>query len=513
MYKSMLLSWVVVTTALGAEHYSLAPGRAELFVDDFLLETSENLVRTLQSPDKDDGGAVPVIALEDEYEGYPCTLEANGSIIYDTSARSYVMFCIGYSPQRAKVSRWDCVRIYRFTSTDGLAWSKGDNGAAQCVWPRTEDDLLDAATGTSASNIDMFSCLYDSTDAKWPYKGWLYFANWGHEREGIYYMRSADGVAWERGAMVVNGCGGANDPSARRIEQHGHRLQGPGDVTLFSHDPETNRFLGLFKFYSPDPLPNNNLLRSRAYAYLESLDTVFDTNAIDHVELLPAGEARDGDAPADEYYAASAWRYGGQWLGGLKIYHDQYDYPWSRRGCAFLKLATSRDGLSWQKVAYPNQYGTPEVWIANGEEGGNEGRNDGGYITEFSQGPLRIGNELTYYYGASSFGKHAGPERRVSGGGIFRARLRADGFVSVDAGTLTTKLLSSPARSMLINAVGPIQVEVLAADGSLRHSTTIEGDALNHAVTTGDLPFRLRFYVTPPGRLYSVTASTQGSTH
>jgi hypothetical protein len=38
--------------------------------------------------------------------------------------------------------------------------------------------------------------------------------------------------------------------------------------------------------------------------------------------------------------------------------------------------------------------------------GGNAGKNDGGYLTEFSQGPLRIGDELIYYYGCSSYGKN-----------------------------------------------------------------------------------------------------------
>jgi hypothetical protein len=87
-----------------------------------------------------------------------------------------------------------------------------------------------------------------------------------------------------------------------------------------------------------------------------------------------------------------------------------------------------------------------EIFLPNGAERGNDGRNDGGYISEFSQGPLRVGDELIYYYSASSYGKNAPANRRLTGGGIFRARLRRDGFVSVDSGALTTPLLEFKGR-------------------------------------------------------------------
>ena len=93
---------------------------------------------------------------------------------------------------------------------------------------------------------------------------------------------------------------------------------------------------------------------------------------------------------------------------------------------------TSKDGINWSEVQFKNSDGYPEVFIPNGAEGGNNRQNDGGYITEFSQGPLRINDELIFYYGSSSYGKNHPYPKRVSGGGIFRARLRIDGFVSVD---------------------------------------------------------------------------------
>jgi hypothetical protein len=173
----------------------------------------------------------------------------------------------------------------------------------------------------------------------------------------------------------------------------------------------------------------------------------------------------------------------------------------------------SRDGLHWQKVQYLNDENTQAVWIANGVEGGSGGSNDGGYITEFSQGPLSVGDELIYYYGSSSWGKNHPRGVRVTGGGIFRARLRLDGFVSVVAGQLTTKPLLLEGQDLFVNAIGPISVRVLKS-GQPVGSARLEGDSLRHRVTFDGKSVRalvnrtalqLQFEVQPGGRLYSFT--------
>ncbi len=186
----------------------------------------------------------------------------------------------------------------------------------------------------------------------------------------------------------------------------------------------------------------------------------------------------------------------------------------SAAGCAFFTLVVSHDGLNWKKVPFPNDDGISEVFIPNGPEGGNHGRNDGGYMTEFSQGPLRIGDELIYYYGSSSYGKNKANLQRITGGGVFRARLRPDGFVSVDAGTLTTRPLALAGQDLFVNGDGPIAVEVLGADRTLLATADITGDSLRHKVTFDGKPLRqlaadrvarLRLTVTGSGRLYSFT--------
>jgi hypothetical protein len=503
--------------------------KSHLFVDDYLIESQENLKRTLNQPEKDLNGDVPILAIEDEFGNYGTTLEANGTIVYDPRIKKYVMFALGYcSELRAvKPKPWDIVRIYRFTSDDGINWIKGDDGTPQRIFPMTpedlkdsvsgafSEDLKDSVSGAFSSNIDLFCCFYDTDDTKYPYKGWLYFQNWGDDREGIYYVKSMDGITWERGSQVAVGFG---DYGYRTIHQDGRTLVGPADVSIFYYDKLKDRFLGIFKFYSPEAVEHGNKLRSRAYAFLSRpFGAPFDINKIKHIELLPPAAKKNNDHPYDEYYGSTGWRYESMWLGGLKIWHSEGDYPWSAAGCAFLKLVYSRDGLDWSKVQFNNSDGYPEVFIPNGPEGGNIGRNDGGYLTEFSQGPLRMGDELIFYYGASSYGKNNPDSLRVSGGGIFRARLRLDGFVSVDAGSITTKLFSFTGNDLHVNAIGPVTIEALSETGNVLGSQMIHGDSIRHLVTfngknlqetVGGNIAKLRFNVGDKGRLYSFRIGT-----
>lgn len=473
---------------------------SQLFIDDVLIESSHGLQRTLHQPVKENGGNKPILALDSEFAGHSSNLQANGTIIYDPRIKKYVMLALGMTSDRT-VPTADRVRIYRFTSTDEMNWIKGDNGAPQ----RIAIDLLDQASGKSATNTDLFSFYYDTQDPKFPYKGWLYFANWGEGREGIYYVYSPDGVHWNRGREIMA-------ELSRTIQQDGRTLVGIGDVTTFYHDDITNKFLASIKFYSRATVGNQNHLRSRTYLWLDRLDAPVDMNRISRVDLVPPAVDADGDLASDEYYASGGWRYQSLWLGELKVWHLSGDYPYSAAGSAFLKLIVSHDGLHWQKVQFKNDSGQPGIFIANGTEGRNDAQNDGGYITLFSQGPLRIGNDLVYYYGSSSYGKNHPPGLRLKGGGIFRARLRIDGFVSIDQGTLTTKPLHFSGDKLLVNSIGPVHLEVLDAENHFLGQADIEGDSINHPVMFGGQslqqiagtgPIRLRFTLDPQAHLYS----------
>jgi hypothetical protein len=476
-------------------------GQAQLFVDNELIATQNQLQRTLHSPTKDHGGNLPILEAP---EG--TTYIAYGSIVFDAKLGKYVMLFF----ERGKIHGG---KLRRCVSADGLQWE--DTSPEDSKRLGFHVPVEPEADFRGRHGYDLFSFYYDAKDADATYKGWLYLANYGLDREGIYYTWSKDGIAWEVGRQIVNAFAGDGDPSCVRIRQEGKTVWGPGDVTLMAPDPQTGTFIGLFKFFDPRKNVASGL-RSRTYLKLDRLDEPVDLARFDRIDLLPPLVDTGADTCHDEYYASTAWRYGPLWLGELKVIHFEGDYPWSQAGGAFMKLVVSRDGLHWTKVPFKNESGFPEVYIPNGIEGGNNGRNDGGYMSMFSQGPLRIGDELVIYYSSTSWGRSVlPPERRVKGGGIFRARLRVDGFVSVDAGTLTTRPLAFEGSELFVNGCGPIKVEVVDAKEQPFAEATVEGDSLRHRVRFGDKTLRslssdgvlrLRFTVGAYGRLYSFTA-------
>ena len=498
---SVLMAFTVAGVATAradatVEAIPIQTGQAQLFVDDVLIDTQDNLKRTLHQPVKDNGGEFPMIPAK---QGM--TLLAYGSIVFDTQRQKYVMI----------VQEFPSRDMYMTTSADGLNW---DASHHEEFTPVTMDmDLGELPPEAGRFEMDLFSFYYDTKDAEYPYKGWGWFANAGYAWEGIWYLRSRDGLDWERVRQIIDGYAGPGDPTYRSITQDGRTVYGPGDVTTFYYDEVDDRFLGLFKFFSATPIRPGYHSRCRAYAFMDRMDEPFDTNLITHIELMPAMAEENGDHLWDEYYQSTAWRYESLWLGGLKIYHRHGHYPYSAADCAFLKLVVSRDGLHWNKVPFANDDGIPEVFLANGPEGGNDGQNDGGYITDFSTGPLRIGDELIFYYSGSSYGKEQPWHNIIRGGGIFRSRLRIDGFVSVDWGTLTTRPLKFDGNDLTVNGIGPITVRALDAGGNpLAVATIEEGDSLAHPVTfdgrtlgeiASDGVVRLQFEVDWRGRLYS----------
>src|SRR3990172_5665130 len=90
---SILLSFIVALCGLnpsaapGVEDVvPIAAGQAQLFVDDFLIATQNELQRTLHSPTKDNGGNVPILEAPEE-----ATYIAYGSIVHDPKLKKYVM--------------------------------------------------------------------------------------------------------------------------------------------------------------------------------------------------------------------------------------------------------------------------------------------------------------------------------------------------------------------------------------------------------------------------------------
>ena len=498
----ILILFFNLVVARSAVALKIPTGTAQLFIGDRLLEKNLSATRTLHQPRKDDDGMKPILFLEDEFEGVPGTLQG-GTILFDKKLKKYVMFAT--SGAHLDGHPWNWIRLYRFTSIDGLTWTKGDRGNPECVFPKSREDFLDLDSGAYASNFDLTTFIYDEFDEIYPYKGWIWYANWGDEREGMYFVQSSDGHTWERGAKVA-------PMEAFTFETDSHLYQGPYDATGFSYDRVNRRYIASLKISAKRK--DSAAERNRARAYHE-IAAINQPIAFDHsklVRLEPTRSHENRELPDDDYSFSDSWWYESMWLGTLKIHHENTDYPYSNAGCSFLKLIYSHDGLHWAKVPYANDRGMAEVFLPNGIEGGNEGRNDGGYVTTFQNGPLRIGGELIYYYACSSFGKNQPAPRMLQGGGIFRSRLRVDGFVSVDSGTLVTVPLTTLGKDMFLNHVGEVFIVLLDKNESVLSSAKVKGDGILTRVEfiagpLNDLvkkeAFKLKFSVPQGSELYS----------
>jgi hypothetical protein len=170
--------------------------------------------------------------------------------------------------------------------------------------------------------------------------------------------------------------------------------------------------------------------------------------------------ADEQDPPSVELYNNTGFYYQGMYLGLMTIFH-----PEPKDNIYLdLQLISSRDGRKWERVGDR----TPFLPV---------GRRhidwDFGFHSPASGPPVRIGDELWIYYSGRSY-RHpiTGQGREPNHGAIGLAKIRLDGFVSMDAGdeegSLTTKVVKVSNDGLYLNAdasKGEVRVEVLNESG------------------------------------------------
>ena len=132
------------------------------------------------------------------------------------------------------------------------------------------------------------------------------------------------------------------------------------------------------------------------------------------------------DPPAMEFYGMPVFRYEGHYLGLLYAYQARPEEPRQRNfGTIDVQLASSRDGVDWERS------GDRTTFLPNGPAGSI----DAGEIY-MAREPVLVDDELWFYYSPGTM------EHGVTGrsGPLCLAKLRLDGFVSVDGGDETGAL-------------------------------------------------------------------------
>ena len=443
-------------------------GRRQLFIDDWLVAETHGIARVLHQPTKYVGN--PVI-----YPTYPLerAITIYGAILYDPAESLFRMWYQGHGPI-AYVASYA-------TSRDGIFWEKPSLGIVELDGNADNNVVLD--------EVCLPNVIEEPHDPDPDRRYKMFYWDRSVERDpGIAHVSvafSPDGLHWTRYA---------GNPVIRRTGDT-HNLLGWDEA------------LGQYVAY-PRAAARVGAGVVRLVGRSVSDDFVHWTAP----EVVFAPDAED--PPGLEIYGMSVFKHEGLYLGLPWTFHTYPEEPLSRGGGTIdVQLAASRDGRRWERV------GDRQPFIPLGPPGSV----DCGMIFTAKE-PVVVGDELWFYYGAYD-GEHGVAART---GTICLAKLRQDGYVSLDAdesgGTVLTKPFVCAGEQLSINADargGEVAVAVLDAQGR-EHAgyrkvecALVDSDAVRQRVTWRERqtlaalqgqPIRLKFYLRSAS-LYSFTVA------
>ncbi len=466
----------------------------QLFLDDYIVEETSDVRRMLNQPAKYTGN--PVMIPLYPWEG---KLSVYGTVLRDPDAGGFRMWYLGYgrmgipdmgvdnsaSPWKGFDPRNLLYTVGYATSRDGIFWERPNLGLVEYKGSRDNNlvmtDASPAAVIKDPRDPDP-DRLYKSLffEARDPEDG---TPNMG---DGVSVAFSPDGLRWTKyeGNPVIT----------RASDTH----------MLFGWDELHGKYVS----YCRPSLHEGN--RTRRIG--RSVSDDFLNWTLPEDVLVPDEQ----DPPGTEFYCMPVFKYEGLYFGQLSVFHAYPEQPQIRfAGPMDIQLTASRDGKAWGRL------GERKPFIPNGPPGAI----DAGELMA-AMAPVVMGDELWFYYCAGA------SEHGICGrsGSICLAKLRLDGFVSVDAdhetGTLVTRPFRCDATTLQINAAargGSLTVSVLDEQGVQYEGfgridcAVFDGDSIRHRVTWREDSFaslqgkvvRLKFYLRN-ARLYSFAVASTG---
>ena len=470
-------------------------GHRQLFVDEFLIDESTGVELRLNRPRKYAGN--PVLARvpkgEEAWEaGMPV---AFSSVLYDPADG---LFKLWYSLHAGSGGDEHAVLCFA-RSGDGIRWDKPRLGKFK--YRGTTENNIVVPHGGLASGVFLdhheadpsrrFKMLHMRDDYK------------------IYASHSADGLAWTP----------YNDGKAVFFEPPGHdsHMVAYWDEALGLYvgiirdrtgrisqvrprlvsDPEARA--GWRRHWDPrrNRAPENHSIRRVGQILSRDFVHWYDYRVI-------VGPDAEDPLNRDQFYSMEVMTYEGLRIGLITVF--SYDPDYCR---AAVQLTSSRDGRTWERA------GNREVFLPLSNRPGDF---DWGALYAL-QGPFVHDDEIRIYYHGAGYDHNETLPPGVDGfpNGIGLAKLRLDGFVSVQAGnpggSLTTRSFTFTGDELLVNADadnGRLRVEVLDQRGNPVPGYTREDcdplrqDALRQTVSwngrsavasLAGKPIRLRFHL------------------
>jgi hypothetical protein len=467
----------------------------QLFVDDYLIDSTEGMRRTVHQWQKHP--ANPVLRADKPWEFGGNYISTYGSVIHDPEENIFKAWYWTLNDEDSAIPTTQIKSMCYATSPDGIHWEKPNVGLYEFQGSKNNNMVLASARDVLKSPPTLFT--FGVMKTPWDANR-LYTACFYERPPGVAYMSSGDGV-WS--ATSPDGINWSKSEALL--------MPSVGDTVGFFYDSIHEKYVCFAKRYTD---------RGRSRFQCESQDFVDWTEP----HLIMKTDDED-DQPCD-LYNNTGFVWGDMLLGWLQVFYRHQD-PYKHR--LVLELIHSRDGQNWSRM--PNRETVLDV--------GPDGSWDRGNQSAATGAPIVVGNLMYMYYGGSTryHGPYHGGPMGDNTGHVGLGTLRRDGFVSLDAtprgGTVTTKpLLLASERAegaplqLHVNVKsdwGHCRVEVLDEAGnaipghSKDDADDIVADTVNKTVTwkgESDIaelvsrPVRLRFHL-QSARLYSFRISPQ----
>ncbi len=417
-------------------HVLLADGH-QLLLDDLLIAEQTGLTRRLGQPER--YAHNPVLVPTEPHEGMGVLMF--GTLVYDEGR--YRCWYYTQCPESAR-------QLFCYAeSDDGIVWQKPELGRVACNGSKANNILMAAPEGMKLTH-GVVAKSTSEPDPDRRYRASLFMYKQGEPRgptRGHYLVYSPDGIHWSDPPaspdVRCNECGGLLWDESRTdfvdLNKTGHGLE------MFNRE-------------------DMRVGHMRCTAVATSDDgTVWSPY---RVVLMPNLFL---DEPYDEFYHLHGFRWGGSYVGYLRVYHNTPDCGEAPRQRIDVQLVTSRDGETWERVCPGQNFITsaePRQW-------------DFGRLAIGNGPPVVTGDTMRVYYCGQPT-DHRGLDglggRGEDGlGKGYRARvgfatLRKDGFAALCADR-TGELLTHPVRGgnrlnlNLDAAGGSCRVELQDAGG------------------------------------------------
>lgn len=499
----------------------------QLFVDDFLIEKFDGVTRIYPSARKHPDNPLVTATLESEgWEVYVC-----GTCMRDPNSGMFRLWYIGWVGDLRKHGAGDVYNLNYAISEDGIGWTKPKLGLK--LWDGSRDNNLLHSCQEDKFYAGIDSICYSPEDPD-PSRRYKFLSFWSDYRP--YAQFSPDGIHWK-----------LFDGNPIEFDRY-------GQSTSTNWDPYGQQYLCAMRLETLDGVTAKaqriladkggrfcgmragGISVSKDYLHWSPVRPTIIPDQTDDAMVPEYLAANPGVVESDEgpdyhhgqFNLTQVFAYEGIYIMLLEVIAVSGGFGKHRHdGLLQTQLAFSRDLKTWTRVEDRSFFipaGKGPRWTGDWDCG----------QTHSSSQPVRVGDELWFYYGGmdhshfsefytySEDGSTLFPQAR-SGIGLAVARL--DGFAAIEAGdepgTLTTKPLVLTGTHLVINAEcgedGHVVVEILdhagkpLPDFSLDRADRITGDSVRALSTwkanpdIGKLngrPLKLRFHLRN-ARLYS----------